>query len=179
MTAPRTLIICKSVHHQNTAQVAGVIANILHADVCTPDEAVPERILDYDLIGFGSGIYFGRFHASLRQWVDQMPDISQLHRKAFVFSTEGLPALAWLWHWSLKSRLKNKGFDVIGEFHCSGFDTVGPLSLLGGLNRRHPDERDLENAAAFAREMRLKMSDVESANFLLDELSSRQINLPT
>ena len=164
MTAPRTLIICKSVHHQNTAHVASVIANVLNAELCTPEDVVPERILDYDLIGFGSGIYFGRFHASVREWIDRVPDASVPHRKAFVFSTEGLPALGWLWHRSLKSRLLRKGFEIIGEFHCSGYDTVGPLLLLGGLNRRHPDNRDLENAALFAQQLLVKMSVTESAH---------------
>jgi flavodoxin len=164
MTAPRTLVVYKSIHHQNTAHVAGVIANILHADVCCPDDVAPEKLLDYDLIGFGSGIYFGRFHPSLLQWIDHAPDVSLVHRKAFVFSTEGLPSLGWFWHRSLKSRLLRKGFDIVGEFHCGGFDTVGPLILLGGLNRRHPDNRDLENAAAFARELLVKLSGVETAH---------------
>lgn len=164
MTAPRTLIIYKSMHHHNTERVANVIANVLNAELCTPDDVVPERILNYDFVGFGSGIYFGRFHASVRKWIDRVPDASVPHRKAFVFSTEGLPALGWLWHRSLKSSLSRKGFEIIGEFHCSGYDTVGPLLLLGGLNRRHPDNRDLENAASFAQQLLAKMSAIEPAH---------------
>ena len=158
MTAPRTLIICKSFHHQNTAHIAAAIGEVLHADICKPDDADPTTIQDYDLIGFGSGIYFGQFHSSLLEWVEKTPEASPKSRKAFLFSTEGLPFLGWLWHRSLKSRLLKKGFDIIGEFHCSGFDTVGPLTLLGGLNRRHPDNRDLANAAAFEQELLVKMS---------------------
>ncbi len=159
-TGPRTLVIYKSVHHQNTARVARVIADILHADLGTPDEVDPEKISNYDLVGFGSGIYFGRFHPSLRDWIERVPVVTDSLRHAFVFSTEGLPALGWLWHWSLKSRLRKKGFDIVDEFHSSGFDTVGLLSLLGGLNCRHPDQRDLEYAASFARELQVKLSDV-------------------
>lgn len=52
----------------------------------------------------------------------------------FIFTTPGLPFLAKLWHWPLKTVLAKKGYDVIGEFACRGFDTWGPLWLIGGLN---------------------------------------------
>jgi hypothetical protein len=53
-------------------------------------------------------------------------------------------------HAPLKRLLARKGFDVVGEFACRGFDTWGPLWLTGGLNRRHPDEQDCGRARAFA-----------------------------
>lgn len=149
----RTLIVCTSVHHQNTAKVAHMIANTLHADVCDPSDFTAERLSHYELFGFGSGVYFGQFHATLRQRIIELPDDPLAHRKAFVFSTEGLPCLFRFWHWPIKSLLMRKGFDIVGEFHCRGFDTVGPLWLFGGINRRHPDSRDLEKAAVFARRL--------------------------
>jgi flavodoxin len=164
MTSLRTLILYVSVHHQNTATVAHVISSILHADLCTPDEVTHEKIDDYDLIGFGSGIYFGRFHPSLRQWINGLPDAPARHHKSFVFSTEGLPSLWRLWHWPLKSKLSQKGFDVVSEFHCSGFDSVGPLQLFGGLNRRHPDGTDLGRAEAFARQLLAQLADTDSSH---------------
>jgi len=150
---PRTLIVCMSIHHQNTAKIAHVLANIFHADMCEPTEVTLQKLCQYDLIGFGSGIYYGRFHPVLRQKIAELPNHSMLNRKAFVFSTEGLPSLFWLWNWPMKSRLLKKGFQIVGEFHCSGFDTVGPLWLLGGLNRRHPDHQDLDHAAEFGRRL--------------------------
>lgn len=157
----RTLILCKSVHHQNTARVARIIADTLVADLRSPEEVLPSAVQDYDLVGFGSGIYFGRFHSALRRWIEQLPDASPPHRRAFVFSTAGLPSLWRLWHWPLKSQLLKKGFEIVGEFHCSGFDTVGPLWLIRGLNRGHPDGLDLENTAAFARRLLTELSDAE------------------
>jgi hypothetical protein len=67
-----------------------------------------------------------------------------------VFSTSGLSCLWKLWHGPFKQELARKGFDIIGEFHCRGFDAWGPLWLVGGINRRHPDERDLSRATEFA-----------------------------
>ena len=67
MAATKTLVICKSVHHNNTARVAHTIADVLGAVVLTPEEVPYASLDDYDLIGFGSGVYYGSFrvcHAS-------------------------------------------------------------------------------------------------------------------
>ena len=45
------------------------------------------------------------------------------------------------------------GFEVVAEFSCRGHDTFGPLWVLGGLNRKHPNIRDLKRAEAFARKL--------------------------
>jgi hypothetical protein len=62
--------------------------------------------------------------------------------------------LAKLWHRPLKAALAEKGYDVIAEFACRGFDTWGPLWLTGGLNWRHPNERDLQRAREFAGKLK-------------------------
>jgi flavodoxin len=152
MSTARTLIIVKSVHHHNTAKVAQSIADVLQADVVSPQEVDASVLEGYDLVGFGSGIYFGRFHSHLRRWIRRCPPVEP-SKPAFVFSTSGLPFLKGVWHWPLKRQLSRVGFRVIGEFNCRGFDTVGPLWLIGGLNRKHPNEKDLKAAAEFARTM--------------------------
>lgn len=152
MSLPKTLVIYHSHHHQNTLRVAEAIARVLDAELRQPAEVPLASIRDYELIGFGSGIYFGRFDKSLRDWIRGLPDADLTTvKKAFLFSTSGLPCLWRLWHWPLKALLSRKGFAVVGEFHCGGFDTVGPLKIVGGLNRQHPDACDLEDAAAFAQ----------------------------
>jgi hypothetical protein len=126
------------------------MAGVLGASVTGPEE-VPVRSLDeYGLIGFGSGVYYGRMHQAILDWLSGLPDAPEPTKPAFVFSTSGLPFLAKLWHGPLKKLLAHKGFDVVGEFSCRGFDTWGPLWLTGGLNWRHPDERDLARARDFA-----------------------------
>ena len=67
-----------------------------------------------------------------------------------MFSTSGLPFLFKLWHAPLIRALSRKGFDVLGDFHCRGHDSWGPLWLAGGINKHHPDGRDLERASQFA-----------------------------
>lgn len=156
MPAHHAVVICKSVHHQSTARVAQRIAEVLDAVVVTPEE-MPTTILDdYDLIGFGSGVYHGRFHPALWDWIRGLPRQSARRKPAFVFSTSGLPSLWRLWHGPFTKELARRGFDIVGQFHCRGFDSWGPLSLLGGINRRHPNEHDLERAARFAQEITTK-----------------------
>lgn len=153
MPAATPLVICASVHHGNTARVARCIADVLHADVRAPHAVAVGSLDEHGLVGFGSGVYYGRLHESLFDWLGELPDVSELTRPAFVFSTSGLPVLAKLWHAPFKRLLSRKGFDVVGEFACRGFDTWGPLWLTGGLNRKHPDTRDLQRAQAFARHL--------------------------
>lgn len=149
MTRPRTLILVKSVHHLNTEKVARAIAEVFAADIMSPDDAAHDAATNYDLVGFGSGIYFGRFHSTMRHWVNHAESPTAA-KPAFIFSTAGLPFLGWLWHWSFRKQLSRHGYQVIGEFTCRGFDTVGPLRFVWGLNRGHPNKRDLDRAVDFA-----------------------------
>ncbi len=151
MPTATPLVICASVHHGNTARVARCIADVLHADVRAPEAISVASLAEHAIVGFGSGVYYGRMHESLFALLGQLPDSPELTRVAFVFSTSGLPFLAQFWHAPLKRLLARKGFDVVGTFACRGFDTWGPLWLTGGLNRRHPDGQDLERASAFAQ----------------------------
>jgi flavodoxin len=144
------LLVVKSVHHGNTAKIARVIAGVLGAEVSSPEETPYSSLVVCGLVGFGSGVYYGQLHPALFEWLRSLPDVPKPTRPAFIFSTSGLPFLAKLWHWPLRRLLSRKGFYTVGEFTCRGFDTWGPLWLAGGINRRHPDDRDLARAAEFA-----------------------------
>jgi flavodoxin len=149
----KTLIIYSSVHHGNTAKLAEAIAAKLGADLVEAGKAWPDRLAGYDLIGFGSGIYFGTFDKKLIALVDALHE--QEGRKAFVFSTSGSGKTSY--NDSFVVKLRDKGFSVIGNFSCKGFDTWGAFKIAGGLNKGKPDETDLRDAAKFAEE--LKRSD--------------------
>jgi menaquinone-dependent protoporphyrinogen IX oxidase len=90
MPATKTLVICKSAHHSNTARVAHTIANVLGATVVSSEEVPYTSLDDYDLIGFGSGVYYGSFHEALWSWVRGLPSQSLPQKPAFVFSTSGV-----------------------------------------------------------------------------------------
>ncbi len=63
-----------------------------------------------------------------------------------------------IYHRPLRRGLEKKGFEVVGEFSCRGYDTYGALWLIGGLNRKHPDEQDLLRAERFAEQLSHELS---------------------
>ncbi|HXY87039.1 MAG TPA: flavodoxin family protein [Candidatus Acidoferrales bacterium] len=151
----RTLIIYRSYHHMNTEKVAKAMAEAMDAKLAKVEDVRPEELTEYDLIGFGSGIYGYKHHKKLFELVERMPSMD---KKVFVFSTYG--SFRERHHTLIKEKLAEKGCTVIGEFSCLGqfagalklnLNLNGPLSFIGGKNKGHPDEKDLENARTFAK----------------------------
>jgi len=149
----KTLIVYTSVHHENTEKVAKVMIEELDADYIHIVHAKPETPEAYDLIGFGSGIYFMKHHKTLLQYVESLPTMTQ--KRAFVFSTSGDGKIKH--HAALKEKLVKHGFTIVDEFCCKGWDTFGPLKLFGGINKGRPDDKDLAAARAFAQGLKNKM----------------------
>ena len=52
---------------------------------------------------------------------------------------------------------REKNCPILGEFSCKGYDTFGPFKLVGGIAKGHPDERDLENARSFFRQIQNRL----------------------
>jgi flavodoxin len=105
------------------------------------------------MVGFGSGIYYGKLHKNLLELADKLPQVAG--KKAFIFSTSGGPAKEKepKFHKHLREKLQLKGFSIVGEFNCAAFDTFGPLRLFGGANKGRPNEEDLKKAEAFAQSL--------------------------
>ncbi|ACV24382.1 flavodoxin family protein [Methanocaldococcus fervens] len=144
----KALILYKSIHHKNTEKIAKAIAEELNADVYDVDKVKPDIIDNYDIIGFGSGIYFGKHHKSLFKFLDK---INKTDKKAFIFSTAGMPFLKNMFHKELRNKLKSKGFEIIGEFSCKGYYTYGISKLFGGFNKNHPNDDDIKKVKEFAK----------------------------
>lgn len=149
----KTLIICKSIHHENTLQVAQVIADELDAELKTPEMVDQEFLAQYDLIGFGSGIYMGKHHRSLVNFVKDIDTLSG--KSVFVFYTSGFSKFPARppFESTLTGQLTEKGAQVLDIFSCRGLETVGPFRIGGGKNKGHPDETDLNNARDFAKSL--------------------------
>jgi flavodoxin len=145
----RCTIVYTSVHHGNTERIARAMAAPLGAEVVRTAEATPEAVASAELVGFGSGIFFGNHHKSLLTFAEGLP-----HRpdgRAFVFSTSGRGGTRF--HRKLDGILAEKGYTVVGEFACKGWDTYSVFKLIGGINKGRPNEADLADAAAFARSL--------------------------
>lgn len=139
------LIIYASIHHGNTEKLGKAMAKQLKADFKKTSEVNGSISQNYDFIGFGSGVYNGKFHADLIRFIDSMPTVSG--KKAFVFSTSGSGNKKY--NKVIKEKLKEKGFLVVGDFSCKGYDTYSIFKLIGGIAKGRPNAEDLQRAQEF------------------------------
>lgn len=153
----KTLLVLVSYHHHNTEKIAKVFANVLDAPIKTPQQVHPEELEEYGLIGFGSGIYGGKHHGDLLDLADTLPPVTG--RKAFIFSTSAITGEAKVArdHAQLRKKLESKGYVIVGEFSCRGFNTNSFLKFFGGMNKGRPNAEDLQNAEAFAVNLKQSM----------------------
>ncbi len=150
----KSLIVVYSYHHNNTQKVAQTMAKILDAQIKSPQQTVPDELRQYDLVGFGAGIDSGKHYKELLDFVDALPKITD--KKAFIFSTSGVTGEKKLAkdHSALREKLQSKGYQIIDEFQCKGFNTNLFLKYFGGINKRRPNEEDLKNAETFAEKLK-------------------------
>ncbi|MFF5476739.1 flavodoxin family protein [Streptomyces sp. NPDC012935] len=148
----RTVIVCTSVSHGNTRRVANSMADVLGAEVVAPEQADLAELAGADLVGFGSGVFYGRLHPRLTEFVKALP---AGRGRTFVFATSGLPEISPApFTRPLVRLLRGKGFEVDGSFSCRAFDTWTPFKILGGINKQRPNAGDLAAARAFAGRLR-------------------------
>jgi len=149
---PSVLLVLVSFHHHNTEKVAKAMANILDATIKTPEEVSPDDLLSYDLVGFGSGIYGSTHHKDILDLANSIPLIQG--KDAFIFSTCSLSWEKEKNHKKLREILQSKGFHVIDEYSCPGYNTNSFIKYVGGLNKGRPNSNDLLNAENFALNIR-------------------------
>jgi flavodoxin len=54
-------------------------------------------------------------------------------------------------HLLIKQKLQSKGYTIVDEFACAGFNTNSFLKYFGGINKGRPNAEDLNRAEGFAR----------------------------
>ncbi|WP_130868513.1 flavodoxin family protein [Intestinimonas massiliensis (ex Afouda et al. 2020)] len=145
----KTAICYYSRHHGNTLKVLEAIAEEGEIDLIDVTTRQAVRLETYNCIGFASGVYFGEFHDGVLTFARQY--LPQGKPVFFVCTYGGAKGAGTK---SLAEIAKEKGCPVLGEFGCKGYDTFGPFRLVGGIARGRPNERDLENARSFYRNLR-------------------------
>jgi len=156
--AAGTVIVLHSYHHQNTAKIAGAIAGILGAHIVAARDMEPGALEHCGLVGFGSGIDSGKHYGELLAAAGKLPEVHG--QKAFIFSTSAIfsEAKREADHSVLRNLLHSKGYPILGEFSCTGFNTNSFLKLFGGMNRGRPNADDLQHACRFAESLAEKMT---------------------
>ena len=150
----KSLLVLFSYHHNNTEKIANVFAKVLDAQIKTPQQINPKELQDYDLIGFGSGIYGGKHHELLLDLADNLPQVT--NKKVFIFSTSAIIRGAKVAkdHSQLREKLQTKGYIIVDEFGCKGFNTNSFMKYFGGMNKGRPNAEDLKHAESFAQKLK-------------------------
>jgi len=150
----KSLLVLFSYHHKNTEKIAKVFAKVLDAQIKSPQQIIPEELQEYSLIGFGSGIYDEKHHKLLLDLADNIPQVS--NKNAFIFSTSAIMGKDKVAkdHLLLREKLQSKGYTIVDEFACKGFNTNSFLKYFGGINKGRPNAEDLRHAEEFAQNLK-------------------------
>ena len=141
----KVAIIYCSVHHKNTEKLIQAIFK-KYPDVLLVDaaKAVLINLESYKLIGVASGIFYGKMHKSLLNFLENnLP----AHKKAFIMYTSG--AENENYGKEAESIIREKDCTYLGKYSCRGYDTFSPFKLIGGIQKNHPTEAEIEGAVKF------------------------------
>ena len=61
----KAVIVYASVHHGNTKKIVDEIAKAKEVELVDATQVKEKDLSGYDLIGFASGIYYGKFHQAV------------------------------------------------------------------------------------------------------------------
>ena len=138
----KTAMVYYSAHHGNTKKLVEAVAQGRDVTLIDALAVKTADLSGYELIGFASGIYFGKFHQSVLEFAkNNLPE----DKKVFFLSTYGGSSGTR----AIEEAVKAKGAQIVGQFGCKGYDTFGPFKLVGGIAKGRPDEADLKNACDF------------------------------
>ena len=131
-------IVYSSTHHGNTEKVLNKIKEKFPETVLIKaGDFNPDDFNRYEAIGFASGIFYLKFAKPVDKLFEQA--LVGSVQKLFFIYTAG----------AVNAGFEQSGKICMGIFGCKGFDTFGPLKLIGGLNKGRPNEDDFKNAIDF------------------------------
>ncbi len=141
----KILIVVKSSHNDNTMKIAEAMSEVAPVTVTTLDDVKNYTLSQFDIVGFGSGIYYGKHDKQLLKFVEGVCDKKKY---SFVFSTSGSKNYEKN-NSTLVKLLESKNKIVLGSFGCLGLDKFFIFRLFGGINKGHPNIDDFEAAQNF------------------------------
>ena len=146
----KSLIIYDSVYKNNTEKIARVLANKIDADLLGLKESKGVIIEDYDLIGFGSGVYKETISSKLFDYIEKL---NLRGKDVFVFSTSGVGMK--FYNKKLIHLLESRGAICKASFACKGsfnsreFSDNKIFELMSKFAMGHPNNEDLIKAEKF------------------------------
>ncbi len=154
----KILIVVSSKHRQNTLQLAEAMAEAAPATIAEIGDIKYYKPADYDVIGFGSGVYAGKFDGKLIEFAKGLDNDKKC---VFVFSTSGTGNYE-KYNKQMVRLLESKNKVVLGNFGCKGLCKWFIFAIGGGMAKGHPSEEDFDAAQAFIAEVAQKYEALEN-----------------
>jgi flavodoxin I len=123
----------------NTRKVADAIAEEMGIKAM---DVTPSSTDDAKILFLGSGTYGGKPGEAMMKFIGSG---NFSGRKVAIFGTSASVAGGQKLISAMTDMVKQKGATILGSYHCRG--------KMFFVNRRHPNNEDLDNAKKFAREM--------------------------
>ena len=148
----KSIIIYCSDYKNNTEKVARIFSEKMDSELVNIRNITDVDIENYNLIGFGSGVYKENLSPKLFRLIEKL-DLRD--KNVFVFSTSGFGMR--FYNNKLIKFVMAKGAVNIGSFACKGsfvareFSTNKLFEFLGRLSEGHPNEKDFKNAQRFIK----------------------------
>ena len=146
----KTLIIYCSDYNNNTEKIARAFAEKTDCELINIRDVNDINIENYNLIGFGSGVYRESLSPKVFRLVEKL---NLKGKNVFVFSTSGVGMKYY--NNSLIKLLESKGAINKGSFACKGsfeaskFTDKKIFDILGRLSQGHPNDKDIKRAKRF------------------------------
>ncbi len=138
-----SIILYGSRHHGNTRKLAEAIAQKHPVDLLDADAGIAVDLTNYDLIGFASGLDFGKFYPSVTGLAKTLPAGKR------VFAIFTCARDNGKYGDEIRDIAAQRNCIYLGKFGCKGYNTYGPWKLIGGMNRNHPSFEEREAALRF------------------------------
>ncbi len=140
----KTAIVYYSKHHGNTKKLLDAIAELGDVDLIDAENSAQTNLESYDMIGFASGIYYSKYSKCVLDFAQK--NLPQ-GKKVFFIHTAGDPRENH--NAAIKAITDEKGCQCLGTYFCKGFNTYGPLKLVGGIAKEHPNSDEISGAVSF------------------------------
>ena len=102
------------------------------------------NLQEYDIIGFASGIDFGKFYLEIENFArENLP----FQKEVFFLYTCAMDREGFTD--SIKEIALEKDAIILGTYGCRGYNTYGPWKLIGGMNKSHPTENEIQECVNF------------------------------
>lgn len=152
----KTLIIYCSTYKGNTKKIAQIFKDKIDCDLVGIMDFKDINLENYDLIGFGSGVYKESLSPKIYKLAEKL-DVKG--KDFFVFSTSGIGME--FYNKRLIKLLESKGAINRGSFACKGsfnakeFTEIKIFDLIGKLSQGHPNDRDFKRAEKFISQIKI------------------------